>query len=156
MEKQRNEKGQWMNTTDVTLYKRVQFNGIKMSAQNREFCMALNIPFIPKGFAVHHLDRNPRNNNIDNLALVTVTAHNRIHAHSPWNKGLKASTDTKWGETIKKIQGKRNQTFISRWEEAYNLRLEGKTYEEIGKILGKSRMSVSNQVKKYKESLEKI
>src|SRR3990167_8949945 len=35
---------------------------------------------IPRGMCVHHIDRNPRNNDIKNLALVTRAEHTRIHA----------------------------------------------------------------------------
>ena len=43
---------------------------------------------------VHHIDRNPRNNNISNLKLMSVEEHGSIHGgckkqkhlKSPWNK----------------------------------------------------------------------
>lgn len=34
---------------------------------------------IPKGMVVHHIDGDPTNDDIDNLALVTAAAHNTIH-----------------------------------------------------------------------------
>lgn len=34
---------------------------------------------IPKGFHIHHIDGDPLNDDISNLALITTTAHNRIH-----------------------------------------------------------------------------
>lgn len=34
---------------------------------------------IPKGYQVHHKDRNPANNDINNLQLVTPLEHKRIH-----------------------------------------------------------------------------
>jgi len=42
-------------------------------------CEALGITEIPKGFAVHHIDHNPLNNDINNLALVQMGAHSRLH-----------------------------------------------------------------------------
>lgn len=42
-------------------------------------CELLGITEIPKGFNVHHIDHNPLNNNINNLALLTSEAHTRIH-----------------------------------------------------------------------------
>lgn len=42
-------------------------------------CEALGITEIPKGFAVHHIDHNPLNNDISNLALVQMGAHSRLH-----------------------------------------------------------------------------
>lgn len=43
------------------------------------FCQALGITGIPQGFAVHHIDGDPYNNEIHNLALVTTKGHARIH-----------------------------------------------------------------------------
>lgn len=42
-------------------------------------CEALGITEVPAGFAVHHLDHNPLNNDLDNLALMTPSAHSRLH-----------------------------------------------------------------------------
>lgn len=43
---------------------------------------------IPKGFSVHHLDKDPRNNDISNLALMSYSAHSSYHAkdHSEESK----------------------------------------------------------------------
>lgn len=35
---------------------------------------------IPKGFAVHHIDHNPRNNDISNLVLMNMTEHASMHS----------------------------------------------------------------------------
>jgi len=35
--------------------------------------------FLPKGYCIHHVDRNPRNNEISNLALITRSTHEKIH-----------------------------------------------------------------------------
>jgi hypothetical protein len=43
-------------------------------------CKELGITEIPKGFAVHHIDYNKRNNDISNLALVSLGAHTKIHS----------------------------------------------------------------------------
>lgn len=43
-------------------------------------CEALGITEIPAGFSVHHIDHNPLNNSINNLALVSMGAHSRLHA----------------------------------------------------------------------------
>lgn len=42
-------------------------------------CELLGITEIPKGFNVHHIDKNPLNNNPNNLALLTSEAHTRLH-----------------------------------------------------------------------------
>lgn len=43
------------------------------------FCQATGLTGIPQGFTVHHIDGNPANNDIHNLALVTTRGHARIH-----------------------------------------------------------------------------
>ncbi len=45
-----------------------------------EFCLSTGITEIPKGFVVHHIDLNKKNNDISNLALMTISAHGRLHA----------------------------------------------------------------------------
>jgi hypothetical protein len=47
---------------------------------------ALGIPKIPEGFVVHHIDGNTQNFSLDNLALVTLPGHRRIHARNPLKK----------------------------------------------------------------------
>lgn len=43
-------------------------------------CEALGITEIPKGFVVHHVDGNKLNNDISNLALLTTSAHGKLHS----------------------------------------------------------------------------
>ena len=43
-------------------------------------CEALGITEIPKGFVVHHIDRNKKNNDISNLALISVSGHSKLHS----------------------------------------------------------------------------
>lgn len=42
-------------------------------------CEALGITSIPKGWCVHHIDGNKTNNELNNLALLTIGAHTRLH-----------------------------------------------------------------------------
>ena len=40
---------------------------------------ALGLKTLPRKFDVHHIDNNPKNNDLDNLALVTRAGHQQIH-----------------------------------------------------------------------------
>jgi hypothetical protein len=42
-------------------------------------CESLGLTEIPKGFCVHHIDHQPTNNELNNLTLLTVEAHSRLH-----------------------------------------------------------------------------
>ncbi len=35
---------------------------------------------IPEGHQIHHIDENPKNNDIENLQCLTVSDHQRIHS----------------------------------------------------------------------------
>ena len=143
--------GRFQTTTDSTKYKMVQFNNKRMAEHARVICIALNIPFIPKGFIVHHLDENKRNNDIDNLSLITITAHNRIHSHEPWNKGMDKGTNKKWDNTLFKIRQSREKFFIKKFQETYDLVESGLTRLEVANKLGVTRATISFRIRRYKE-----
>lgn len=44
------------------------------------FLKALGLRKMPKDFVIHHIDRNKKNNQLDNLALMHKSTHARLHA----------------------------------------------------------------------------
>ncbi len=40
----------------------------------------LGLPFLPRHLEIHHIDNDPLNNSLDNLALVTRVGHAMIHS----------------------------------------------------------------------------
>lgn len=42
-------------------------------------CESLGLSELPAGFVVHHIDGNPLNNDISNLAMMTCSAHSKLH-----------------------------------------------------------------------------
>lgn len=43
------------------------------------WCKAMGMTEIPAGYVIHHIDLDKTNNNINNLALMTIEAHARLH-----------------------------------------------------------------------------
>ena len=43
------------------------------------WCINMGITEIPKGYVVHHIDLDKTNNDINNLALMTNSAHSKLH-----------------------------------------------------------------------------
>lgn len=43
-------------------------------------CEHLGLTELPKGHVVHHIDGNKKNNTVDNLALMTVSGHSKLHS----------------------------------------------------------------------------
>lgn len=43
-------------------------------------CEAIGLTELPRGFVVHHIDRDRANNDPSNLALMTMAAHSKLHA----------------------------------------------------------------------------
>lgn len=46
---------------------------------NVVMCEALGLTEMPKGFVVHHIDGNKKNNDISNLCLLQMGAHSKLH-----------------------------------------------------------------------------
>ena len=146
--------GRFQTTTNAARYKMVQFNNRRMSAQSREICISLNIPFIPKGFVVHHIDENKKNNELDNLALMTITGHNRIHAHEPWNKGLTKDGE-EWTNYVMGSREEKDKIYLEKFKETYELYLSGKSYKEIAEIMGVKHRTIPFRINRYKEIIKK-
>jgi hypothetical protein len=51
---------------------------------NIVMCAALGLTELPKGMVVHHRDRDKLNNELDNLQLMTRSAHTVLHNTEGW------------------------------------------------------------------------
>ena len=61
-------------------------------------CEDLNISEIPQGWCVHHCDENPHNNAIDNLMLMTLSDHTRLHHSLKGATTISKESTAKWLE----------------------------------------------------------
>lgn len=69
-------------------YLQEMVNG-KYVLQHRKVVMdALGLEKLPDGWDVHHIDGNKQNNDLGNLALVTKTAHGKLHRELPLSQRL--------------------------------------------------------------------
>jgi len=60
-------------------YLTVIHNGKRRFVHRVVMAEALGLDVLPRSLAVHHIDGDKKNNDLDNLALVTHAGHNAIH-----------------------------------------------------------------------------
>ena len=149
--KKRDKNGQFIFTTGSTKYKKKQHKGRPIDKHRLVFYKELGLDFIERRFVVHHIDENKKNNNIDNLALMTITAHNRLHAHPSWNKGLTVAKDKRMKKLMEKAVGERLKNYLPKLKETSRLKQEGKTISEIAIIQKICSRQVHTRLKRYKE-----
>jgi hypothetical protein len=61
-------------------------------------CEGLNLTQIPKGWVVHHCDFNPHNNSFDNLVLLKMGDHTRLHKYLNGATTISKESTLKWVE----------------------------------------------------------
>ena len=149
----RNKKGQFVKTTGSTKRKKVQYKGNNMHRYQRVFCKVLGIDELPRELMVHHIDEDTLNDDINNLALMTFTAHNRLHAkdRKVWNKGLTTESSEKLKKTIEKAVETRTKQKFEEFELTHKLREKGLTLQEVADRLDISRRQVSGRLNRYEE-----
>jgi hypothetical protein len=64
---------------------------------------ALGLTELPEGWHVHHIDGDPLNNSLDNLALVTPAGHAELHRKRP--KLLQSPLWEQWESGISRSRG---------------------------------------------------
>ena len=105
---------------------------------------------IPDGCVIHHIDEDKRNNDIDNLALMTPAGHTRLHSlgRPAWNKGANyGGTDAykKSNETRLKNHDKTCLETLKTYED------DKLTQQQLADQLSISRRQICDRFKRARE-----
>jgi hypothetical protein len=71
-------------------YKAIKINGVKKD--EHRFIWETYYGEIPKNMVIHHINGNSRDNNIDNLKLMSLSEHSRFHMTGKVNSHKKEIT----------------------------------------------------------------
>lgn len=79
--KSREQHHNWIGEcSDQKGYLTVIHNDVRQFVHRVVMANALGLEILPEQLEVHHIDGNPLNNVLDNLALVTRVGHTKIHS----------------------------------------------------------------------------
>jgi len=67
---------------------------------------------IPKGYIIHHIDGNKRNNKLDNLQMMTQSDHVKLHGNLKTPNNMDKDTYDKWRVSNNKAMKERIYNFI--------------------------------------------
>lgn len=96
-------------------------------------------------YIIHHKDENKTNNHYSNLIQIDSYEHNRIHAHTPWNKGISNPA-----EMTERARISREKTFLAKCKTIYDLYQSGSSIKEISELSSVSRNTVYHRINTYK------
>lgn len=147
---ERNEKGQFIQTTGAGRYKRKIKNG--KNYQLHRLIWETYKGEIPKGYIIHHINGNKKDNRIENLACISQKEHNIIHAKDRpiWNKGLTAKNSKKWKKTLLKAVETRTKNYFEKCKLVFNLR-QKMSAKEVGEKIGICERQIYSILKRYEE-----
>jgi hypothetical protein len=154
---ERDKKGKFIYTTGKGIYKRINKNGKNLMLHRHIW--EQNFGIIPEGHIIHHINKNKLDNRIENLMLLDIKTHNKIHKHPAWNKGLKCEniSKSKIGhkvtiEQINKSKETWKNKYIDSMSIIFKLKTEKVSWNNICKQLNLTTDQVKNRYYKYKKN----
>jgi hypothetical protein len=100
--KKREDNPRWKGACDDGYgYLTILWKGKRCFVHHVVVMEALGVSKLPKGLEVHHIDGNRKNNDLENLALVTRKGHQKIHFLQVKDSRALSSRKFKLAEALK-------------------------------------------------------
>lgn len=157
------------NKGNVWSYKKKAFKKLQLNEDGRYYFIAWKnykhklfkihrlvyetfIGHIPKGYDVHHIDHNAQNNSLDNLQLLPMHTHRKMHYEEhlkPICKYAASLAAEKSSKTV--IQYTKNDEFVAEYKSTQEAsRQTGISQGHISSVCNGKRKSAGGYVWKYK------
>lgn len=66
------------------------------------YCKATGLTEVPKGYCIHHCDQNPHNNDFNNLIMMTLVEHVKLHRVLESATTISKESTAKWLEAVRR------------------------------------------------------
>lgn len=149
--------GRFITIHGKTQYKAKQYKGKRIDEHRLVWTKSNGE--IPKGYVIHHINGNKKDNRLENLEMMTYDEHNKLHTtgRSPWNKGIKAPSISKskmnhivTQEQITKQRMTLFNKYLDSFIEIWKMKDNNKSVDYISKELNLTKDQVTNRWLSFK------